>query len=141
MNAWTAWLRARLLGLLLMSHDDDLVPGTAYVWLVPGSEQRLAVGELLSLEAWVEPAHLPGDAVAQAFRYAVIEDPSGHRRTVPRAEVLWPLADHTSIQASARALSLPVVPTSLRGRPSWRLGGVRLGVTDMVELGRLVAVP
>ncbi len=135
-------MRARLddlLGLLeRISRQDDLVPGAAYVWLAPGACPCLAVAELVRVDAWVEPAHMPGEAVSQAFTFAVLEEPSGHRRTVARRDVLWPVSDHAAIVAAARTLGIPVVPEALRGGPRWRLGGVRLERRDMVDLGRLV---
>jgi hypothetical protein len=124
-----------------VAREDELVLGETYVWLEPGPEpRRLATGEIVSTETWVEPAYLPGEAMAQAIHYAVVSEPGGRVRTVPRSVVLWPAADHAAVRASASALGLPVVPSSLRGGASWRLGGVRLEVADMVELGRLVLV-
>ena len=138
----TNWVRARLAAVIdyldRISREDDLVPGAAYVWLAQGPCPCLAVAELVSLDAWVEPAHMPGEALSQGFSFAVLEDASGLRRTVARREVLWPVSDHAAIVAAARTLGIPVVPASLRGGPTWRLGGVRLERSDMVDLGQLV---
>lgn len=141
------WTRARgairrLAGAAdLLPSDDELVSGERYVWVVSRAESRLAVGDLVEVGVWAESAHLPGEALAQAFRFAVLARPDGQLCTVPRADVLWRLEDDDAIRAATRSLGLELVPHSYRGRQSWRLGSVRLAVPDMVELGRLVALP
>jgi hypothetical protein len=102
-------------------------------------EPVLAVARVVSSGAWVEPAHLPGEALAQAFTYAVVIDARGRRRTIPRGDVLWRVEDHADVGRAAAVLGVPLLSASVLAIRTWRLGAVRLDVRDMVELGRLLA--
>src|SRR5215207_7471321 len=98
MTAIRRWVRERLEvlgGYLERSwRDDRLETGTRYVWMLPARTRCLSVGRLVELDAWVEAAQLPGEAISQAFSFAVMEDAAGTCQTVPRTNVLWRAGDH-----------------------------------------------
>lgn len=114
-----------------------LTVGERYICDLDGRGEQLVDLEFVASEDWAAGSDDGG--VCHGCT-AVLRGRQGQRIEIPRGRVLWHHDEHQSILIAARSLGIDLIPSRRRPVPVWRVGTARIGVSGMVELGRLLTV-